>query len=86
MKKFFLLIFIIFPLFLFAQKQNLKTEAAKRADALTEKVVGWRRDFHEHPELGNLETRTAGIVAAHLKSLGIEVKTGVAKTGVVGIL
>jgi amidohydrolase len=86
MKKLALSFFLVLPLFLFAQKPTLKTEAAKRADAITEKVVAWRRDFHEHPELGNLETRTAGIVAAHLKSLGIAVKTGVAKTGVVGIL
>ena len=56
------------------------------ADAVESKVIAWRRDFHQHPELGNSETRTAGIIAAHLKSLGIEVKTGVAKTGVVGVL
>ncbi len=72
--------------FLSLAQVNLKTEAAKHADALTAKVIAWRRDFHEHPELGNLETRTAGIVAEHLKRLGIEVKTGVAKTGVVGVL
>jgi amidohydrolase len=53
---------------------------------LDSKVIGWRRDFHQHPELGNHETRTAGIIAAHLKSLGMDVKTGVAKTGVVGVL
>lgn len=86
MKRIILSTAFLAPLFLFAQKTTLKTDAAKRADALTEKVIAWRRDFHEHPELGNLETRTAGIVAEHLKSLGIEVKTGVAKTGVVGIL
>ena len=50
------------------------------------KVIEWRRDFHQHPELGNRETRTAGIVAAQLKALGIEVHTGVAHTGVVGVL
>jgi amidohydrolase len=49
-------------------------------------VIEWRRDLHQHPELSNRETRTAGIVAAHLKALGIEVHTGVAHTGVVGIL
>ncbi|MES2650811.1 MAG: amidohydrolase [Bacteroidota bacterium] len=85
MKKLLLSSVLIAPLFLFAQS-NLKTEAAKKADALTDKVIAWRRDFHQHPELGNLETRTARIVAEHLKSLGIAVKTGVAKTGVVGIL
>jgi len=70
----------------FCQNSALNAQVSKKADALQSKVVAWRRDFHEHPELGNHETRTAGIIAAHLKSLGIEVKTGVAKTGVVGIL
>ncbi|MCX7033834.1 MAG: amidohydrolase [Arenimonas sp.] len=50
------------------------------------KVVEWRRDIHQHPELGNRETRTAALVAAHLKALGIETTTGVAHTGVVGVL
>ncbi|MFY8352293.1 M20 family metallopeptidase [Pseudoalteromonas sp. SSM20] len=50
------------------------------------KVIEWRRDFHQNPELGNRETRTAGIVAAHLKSLGLQVETGIAYTGVVGFL
>ena len=62
----------------------------KQADALSEKVepkvVQWRRDIHEHPELGNREFKTAEKIAAHLRSLQIEVKTGVAHTGVVGIL
>jgi amidohydrolase len=50
------------------------------------KCVAWRRDIHQNPELGNREFRTAKLVADHLKSLGLEVKTGVAHTGVVGIL
>ncbi len=50
-------------------------------------VIAWRRDLHANPELGNREFRTAGIVAEHLKSLGLdEVRTGVAHTGVVGLL
>lgn len=57
-----------------------------RLAAVEPKVVAWRRDFHAHPELGNRETRTAGIVAAHLRSLGLEVQTGVAHTGVVALL
>ena len=85
MKATHLLTFLLFPVAVCAQS-NLKIEAAKRSDAIKEKVITWRRDFHEHPELGNLETRTADIIAKHLKSLGIEVKTGVAKTGVVGVL
>ncbi|MFQ5551170.1 MAG: amidohydrolase, partial [Gemmatimonadales bacterium] len=56
------------------------------ARALEGQVIAWRRDFHQHPELSNREFRTAGIVTAHLESLGIEVSTGIAHTGVVGIL
>ncbi|MBF9239224.1 amidohydrolase [Hymenobacter sp. BT683] len=71
-----------------AQAQNtaLNTRIAQLAAQQEGKVIAWRRDFHEHPELGNQETRTAGIIAAHLKKLGLEVQTGVARTGVVGIL
>jgi amidohydrolase len=64
----------------------LDAEIARRTDAVLPKVVAWRRDFHENPELGNRETRTAGIVAEHLRRLGLEVRTGIAKTGVVGVL
>ncbi|MGB3774764.1 MAG: amidohydrolase [Leeuwenhoekiella sp.] len=56
------------------------------ADAIEDKVITWRRDIHEHPELSNRETETAKKIAEHLKSLGIAVETGIAKTGVVGIL
>lgn len=58
----------------------------KTADGLEKKVIGWRRDIHEHPELGNHEFQTMAKIAAHLQSLGIEVKTNVGKTGVVGLL
>ena len=57
------------------------------ANAIEAQVIAWRRDFHEHPEHGNRETRTAAIVAAHLRKLGLdEVLTEVAHTGVVGLL
>jgi len=49
-------------------------------------LVSWRRDLHRHPELGFQEIRTAGIVARHLGELGIEVRTCIGKTGVVGVL
>ena len=65
---------------------SLQPIADKRTDAIEQKVIEWRRDFHEHPELGNREFKTAEKVAAHLRSLDIEVKTGIAYTGVVGIL
>ena len=54
--------------------------------AVEPKVIEWRRDIHQHPELSNREFKTAEKIAAHLKSLGLEVQTGVAHTGVVGIL
>ncbi|MCI0713404.1 MAG: amidohydrolase [Chloroflexi bacterium] len=59
-----------------------------RADveAMRDNLIHWRRDFHRHPELGFEEFRTAGIVADHLRHLGLEVQSGVGKTGVVGIL
>ena len=58
---------------------------ARRIDQVMPKVVTWRRDVHQNPELGNREVRTAKLVADHLRSLGIEVQTGVAHTGVVGV-
>jgi amidohydrolase len=86
MKKIFLNSLLIISAFAYAQNDALKNKANQSADKIESKVIAWRRDFHEHPELGNSEHRTAGIIAKHLQSLGIEVKTGVAKTGVVGIL
>ena len=66
---------------LFAQ-----AEFEEAIEKIEPKVIEWRRDFHEHPELSNREFNTAEKIAKHLKSLGLKVKTGVAKTGVVGIL
>lgn len=57
-----------------------------KADRLFAQLVAWRRDFHQHPELGFQEVRTAGIVADHLRGLGMEVTTGIGKTGVVALL
>jgi amidohydrolase len=61
---------------------SIDTEVARMA----EEMVRLRRDFHAHPELGLKEKRTSGIVAEYLKGLGIEVETGIAGTGVVGLL
>jgi amidohydrolase len=61
---------------------NLDTELKN----VESKVVAWRRDIHQHPELSNREERTAGLVAGHLRALGLEVATGIARTGVVGLL
>jgi amidohydrolase len=66
--------------------QDLAREIDTRTAAVLPKVVSWRRDIHQHPELSNREVRTAKLVAAHLRALGLEVQTNVAKTGVVGLL
>ena len=69
-----------------AQNMALDARIAQLAQAEEAKVIAWRRDIHEHPELGNQETRTAALIAAHLRKLGLEVQTGVGRTGVVGVL
>ena len=67
--------------------ESLTTQDIDRlAKEVEAKVIAWRRDIHEHPELSNREFRTAKLVAEHLQKLGLEVKTGVAKTGVVAVL
>jgi amidohydrolase len=71
----------------FAQMNSkLQAKIDKQAQEIEMKVIEWRRHFHQYPELSNREVKTAAIVADHLKKLGIEVQTGVAKTGVVGLL
>lgn len=69
----------------FAQKSP-DSKLMADATAIEDKVIEWRRDIHENPELSNREFETAKKIAAHLESLGIEVQTGIAHTGVVGIL
>ncbi len=65
---------------------TIYAEIQRDAEELYPQLVAWRRDFHRHPELGFQEIRTAGIVAEHLHSLGLETSTGVGKTGVVAIV
>lgn len=74
--------FLVSGLSLWAQDAKLE----KDYQAIESKVIEWRRDIHQNPELSNREFKTAEKIAAHLKSLGIEVETGVAHTGVVGLL
>ncbi|GAB2771692.1 amidohydrolase [Salinimicrobium soli] len=69
-----------------AAAQQVDPEISSAAENIEQQVIEWRRDFHEHPELSNREFRTAEKIAEHLRSLGMKVETGVAKTGVVGIL
>ena len=81
---------IILPLLLIATtalgQSKLRPSIDQKAQGIESKVIEWRRDFHQHPELGNQEVRTAKIVADHLRSLGMEVTENVAVTGVVGVL
>jgi amidohydrolase len=72
--------------FSFNTDANLKEALEKDLDNLMTKVIEWRHDIHENPELGNREFRTAKKVADHLTSLGMDVETGIAYTGVVGFL
>ena len=90
----------LFPLFLFLMSHTiahtqfsvqpkgdaLKEKIDQLSDEIEEKVIEWRRYFHENPELSNREFKTAEKVATHLKKLGLQVETGVAHTGVVGVL
>jgi amidohydrolase len=67
-------------------KKELKQKIDALADQVEPKVIEWRRHLHENPELSNREFKTAEKVAKHLRDLGLEVRTGIAHTGVVGIL
>lgn len=69
-----------------AQPTKVSTQANKLAEDVESKMIAWRHDFHQNPELSNREFKTAEKVAKHLEELGLEVQRGVAKTGVVGIL
>ncbi|MFI5155532.1 MAG: amidohydrolase [Chitinophagales bacterium] len=69
-----------------AQTKNFRVELDKAIDKVQPQIIAWRRYFHEHPELGNLEFKTADTIAKILQSFGMEVKTEIAKTGVVAIL
>ncbi|MCE7073179.1 M20/M25/M40 family metallo-hydrolase, partial [Dyadobacter sp. CY327] len=64
----------------------IESKIRDKTMAIESKLIGWRRDIHQNPELGDQEERTSKLVAEHLRTLGIEVQTGVGGTGVVGIL
>ena len=83
MKKTLVTILVFFS---FNIDANLKQTLEQDLDYLMNKVIEWRHDIHENPELGNREFRTAKKVADHLTSLGMDVETGIAYTGVVGFL
>lgn len=86
MKKLALVFFTFSSIGANAQNVPVRKQVTQAADRIEQKMIAWRRDFHQHPELGNQEKRTAEIISKHLQALGLEVKTGVAHTGVVAIL
>jgi amidohydrolase len=89
MKKLFCALFVLVTAFspaFSASSSALDEQIDAAAMKILPQVIEWRRQMHQHPELSNREFKTAAMVADYLKSLGLEVRTGVAKTGVVGIL
>lgn len=82
MKKFIIFSLLVSPLI----NADLKNALEKELEPLMEKVIDWRHDIHQYPELGNREFRTSKKIADHLISLGIEIETKIAYTGVVGLI
>lgn len=82
------LILLSISLYGFTQdkKEQLRQRMFQKVEAVVPKTIAWREDIHQNPELGNREFRTSKLIAAHLRSLGLEVQEGIAHTGVVGLL
>ncbi|MAP84816.1 MAG: N-acyl-L-amino acid amidohydrolase [Candidatus Marinimicrobia bacterium] len=81
-----LFIALLYTSLVFSSTERLEGKLDRNLDSLMKKVIGWRHDLHQFPELSNREFRTAEKVTTHLQSLGLEVTTGIAHTGVVAIL
>lgn len=88
MRKFFYSLVLLFATATLYAQVNPKVQAKldQQAKQIENKVIEWRRHLHQYPELSNREVKTAAYVAEHLKALGLEVQTGIAHTGVVGLL
>ena len=87
MKNLLLLIVVsVSGLTCYGQNNDLKAVINQRAQEIEQKVIEWRRHFHEHPELSNREFETSVKIAKHLRKLGMQVQTDVAHTGVVAVL
>lgn len=89
MKKLLLILTAVLLISIFGTAQvpsKLQSRIDQMVTTIEPRVIEWRRHFHQYPELSNREFKTAARIAEHLKSLGIEVQTGVAHTGVVGVL
>ena len=86
MKKIFLIYVFLSSSFLFSNSSEIVNLYNNQADELLEKITKWRHHLHEFPELSNREFKTAKYIENHLKEIGLEVKTGIAKTGIIAIL
>lgn len=86
MKKYFSFVILLAVVYSPVSAQNFKEQISAKAVAMLPEMIQWRRYLHQHPELSNREIKTAEYITTHLKKLGLEVQTGVGKTGVVGIL
>ncbi|MBK8635902.1 MAG: amidohydrolase [Saprospiraceae bacterium] len=86
MKPAITIIALLFVQVLCGQQTDLTKSIQTAALSIEQKVIAWRHDIHQHPELGNREVRTSALVAKHLESLGIQVTRNVGVTGVVGVL
>lgn len=87
MKKLYTLLFYLITIGSLAQvSPKLQTRLMQQATDMESRVIEWRREFHQNPELSNREVKTGAKIAAYLKSLGLEVQYPVAKTGVVALL
>lgn len=84
MRKKYLLILFLLPLLV--NSQDLSIVINQKSIAIKDSVIAWRRHLHQNPELSNREFKTSAFVAQHLRNLGLDIKTGIAKTGVVAIL
>ncbi len=80
------LIPVLFLLFIFTPKIAAASNVEEMVNDIEAQVIKWRHHLHQHPELSNREFETAKYITKHLKSLGLEVQTGVARTGVVAVL
>ena len=83
---FFLLLFGASTLFAQDKRELFRQRLFQKVETVITKTNAWREDLHLNPELGNREFRTSKMIAAHLRSLGLEVKEGIAHTGVVADL
>jgi amidohydrolase len=84
--KYILLLLIAFLSFPILNAQSNVVQSKRIVKGIEQKVIDWRRDIHQYPELGNREVRTAALVTKHLKALGMDVQTNVGVTGVIGVL